>query len=49
MKQEKQEWAISMLEKMIKNDEIKDASQLSESYLKLSKWHFDFKDHQVTN
>ena len=40
----KQEKAINMLEKMINNQEIKDCQQLSDSYLKLSKWHFDFKD-----
>ena len=33
-----------MLEKMINNNEIKNANQLSDSYLMLSKWHFDFKD-----
>ena len=40
----KQERAIQMLEKMIVNKEIKDPEQLSNSYLKLSKWNFDFKD-----
>lgn len=40
----KQERAIQMLEKMIINQEIKNPQQLSEGYLKLSKWHFDFKD-----
>jgi len=43
----KQEHAIAMLEKMITGNEIKDPEQLSDSYLKLSKWHFDFKDQQV--
>ena len=40
----KQEQAIMKVEKMIKNNEIKDAQQLSDSYLKLSKWIYDFKD-----
>lgn len=40
----KQERAIQMLEKMINSQEIKNPEQLSDSYLKLSKWHFDFKD-----
>jgi hypothetical protein len=43
----KQERAIQMLEKMINSQEIKNPEQLSDSYLKLSKWHFDFKDQQV--
>jgi hypothetical protein len=43
----KQERAISMLEKMIVNNEIKDPQQLSDSYLKLSKWQFDYKDQQI--
>ena len=36
-----------MLENLIKNNEVKDHSLLSDSYLKLSKWTFDFKDQQV--
>ena len=36
-----------MLEKMIVNNEIKDPHQLSDSYLKLSKWQFDYKDQQI--
>jgi len=43
----KQEHAISMLDKMITNGEIKDPQQLSDCYLKLSKWNFDFKDQQI--
>lgn len=40
----KQERAIQMLENLIENKEVKDNSLLSESYLKLSQWTFDFKD-----
>lgn len=40
----KQEWAVEMLEKMISNKEITDPEQLSNSYLKLSKWNFEIKD-----
>ena len=43
----KQERAISMLEKMVASKEIKDPAQLSDSYLKLSKWQFDYKDQQL--
>jgi len=43
----KQERAIQMLENLIKNKEVQDPALLSESYLKLSKWHFDYKDQQV--
>lgn len=45
----KQESAIMKVEKMIKNNEIKDAQQLSDSYLKLSKWIYDFKDSKDQN
>jgi hypothetical protein len=40
----KQERSITLLEKMITNSDIKDPQQLSDSYLRLSKWMFDFKD-----
>lgn len=40
----KQQWAIDMLEKMIVSKEISDPEQLSTCYLKLSKWNFDIKD-----
>ena len=40
----KQERAIQMLENLIKNKEVKDHTLLSDSYLKLSQWTFDFKD-----
>jgi len=40
----RQERAIQMLEKLIANKEIKDPQQMSESYLKLSRWTFDLKD-----
>lgn len=40
----KQERAIQMLENLIKNKEVKDHALLSDSYLKLSQWTFDFKD-----
>lgn len=43
----KQERAISQLEEMINENEIKDPALLSDSYLKLSKWHFDYKDMQI--
>ena len=32
---------------MINENEIKDPALLSDSYLKLSKWHFDYKDMQI--
>ena len=35
-----------MLENLIKNKEVKDHTLLSDSYLKLSQWTFDFKDQQ---
>jgi hypothetical protein len=43
----KQERAISQLERMINENEIADPALLSDSYLKLSKWHFDYKDMQI--
>ena len=33
-----------MLEKMINCQEIKNPEKLSDSYQRVSKWHFDFKD-----
>ena len=43
----KQENAIQLLEKLILDDQIYDEQIKSESYLKLSKWTFDFKDQQL--
>lgn len=43
----KQERAIQLLENLIFNNQINDQQILSESYLKLSKWIFDFKDQQL--
>ena len=43
----KQGNAIQLLDELIKGDQIYDEQILSESYLKLSKWTFDFKDQQL--
>lgn len=43
----KQEKAIQQLDEMIQKKEIIDPALLSESYLKLSKWNFEYLDMQV--